>query len=332
MDEDTLRCSERLADGSYGTPRRVQVSRLALIPPYEISRDDLKALSRFENDLVSLAGMSLPENNVCPEPYAITPTDLLQALQNHCDARSTAGSFVTGWLLPVRTLLREALRIDRFFAPGCEDEEFYPLPVDDAGAFRLVWNTLCETADGYFDVNTDAEEVFRLKDMIHMLEAPALEAGKPVPERSFSDIARRAFVKHRDNNELLSRSSKECVALFRTYTEQLCEENDPLGYTVKGYACYGGNAAFPENWDTARACMQKLLELDPGNAFPANTLGYIYYYGRCTGGIPQYEEAFRYFSIGAFAQIFESKYKAADMLLNGYGVPKNYEAARRLYT
>ena len=52
-------------------------------------------------------------------------------------------------------------------------------------------------------------------------------------------------------------------------------------------------------------------------------IGYIYYYGRCWDGQPQYDEAFRYFSVGAAGGIYESRYKLADMFAKGYGVVQN---------
>ena len=35
----------------------------------------------------------------------------------------------------------------------------------------------------------------------------------------------------------------------------------------------------------------------PKKAFLANTLGYIYYYGRCNNGNPEYELAYKYASM-----------------------------------
>ena len=64
------------------------------------------------------------------------------------------------------------------------------------------------------------------------------------------------------------------------------------------------------------------MELEPDPQI-ANTLGYMYYYGRCTDGVPEYDKAFYYFSIGAAGWYYESRYKLADMYRHGYGVAKN---------
>jgi len=89
----------------------------------------------------------------------------------------------------------------------------------------------------------------------------------------------------------------------------------------------------PCDWEKSKELLLILFEegSDVDQALAANTLGYIYYYGRCNGGTPQYEEAFKYFSIGAFFGVDESTYKIGDMFLNGKGVPKNRTTARHLY-
>ena len=61
-----------------------------------------------------------------------------------------------------------------------------------------------------------------------------------------------------------------------------------------------------------------------------NTLGYMYYYGRCTGGVPEYDKAFACFVRGAAAGVTESRYKLADMFLYGYGTKKNPYTAYKM--
>lgn len=67
-----------------------------------------------------------------------------------------------------------------------------------------------------------------------------------------------------------------------------------------------------------------------GDPVIANTLGYMYYYGRCNHSVPQYEEAFKYFSAGNAGGVYESRYKLSDMFRHGYGIPKNEKIANHL--
>ncbi|HPY99975.1 MAG TPA: hypothetical protein PLS28_00720, partial [Clostridiales bacterium] len=129
--------------------------------------------------------------------------------------------------------------------------------------------------------------------------------------------------------EALDVATEEEVALFRQYTDELCElDNIPALY-AKAYACYGGNRAYPCDWVMARNLLLRLSSLSE-DPFVANTLGYLFYYGRCTGGKPEYDKAFQFFSIGAAGGVYESRYKLSDMYLHGYGVEKNERVAAHL--
>ncbi|MBR6898043.1 MAG: sel1 repeat family protein [Lachnospiraceae bacterium] len=97
------------------------------------------------------------------------------------------------------------------------------------------------------------------------------------------------------------------------------------------YASYGGNNVFGCDWELSEKCLLKLIDVceDPSPHY-YNTLGYIYYYGRTTGGVPQYEKAFQYYAVGAVHGIFESMYKVSDMLRDGKGVPRNVSGAAKM--
>lgn len=124
--------------------------------------------------------------------------------------------------------------------------------------------------------------------------------------------------------------SEEELEHFRRAVEYGCEHDWPAALHAKGYGSYGnGNRAFPGNWETARDCFLRLVDLT-GEASYYNSLGYIYYYGRCNGGVPEYEKAFQYFSVGAAHGYFESMYKLADMFLKGKGCLKSPTAAAHI--
>ena len=95
-----------------------------------------------------------------------------------------------------------------------------------------------------------------------------------------------------------------------------------------GYAYYGGNSEYPCDWVKSRDIFLELMEESENKRGQyANTLGYIYYYGRTNDGVPQYDLALKYFSIGEAYGYFESTYKLADMYMKGQGVPKDEMAA-----
>ena len=94
---------------------------------------------------------------------------------------------------------------------------------------------------------------------------------------------KEAWLRPFEEDENLRMMDEETLAKARRYTEELCREDNVFALRLKGYACYGGNRLYECDWTAARDCMLRLREL-ADDAEYANTLGYIYYYGRCNGG------------------------------------------------
>ena len=86
-----------------------------------------------------------------------------------------------------------------------------------------------------------------------------------------------------------------------------------------------------EDWRKSYDALKELCGLDPEDGRYPNTLGYLCYYGRHTGGKRQYREARAWFRRGAKLRMIESTYKLADMLADGLGGPADPDRALRLY-
>ena len=86
-----------------------------------------------------------------------------------------------------------------------------------------------------------------------------------------------------------------------------------------------------EDWKKSYDALKELCELDPEQAIYPNTLGYLCYYGRHTGGERKYAEARAWFEQGAKLRSIESTYKLADMLTDGLGGPVDKDRALRMY-
>ena len=86
-----------------------------------------------------------------------------------------------------------------------------------------------------------------------------------------------------------------------------------------------------EDWQKSYDALKELCVLKPRTAVYPNTLGYLCYYGRHTGGERQYEEARQWFEKGAKLRNIESTYKLADMLAEGLGGPKDPKRALHNY-
>ena len=109
----------------------------------------------------------------------------------------------------------------------------------------------------------------------------------------------------------------------------MADKGDLKAKRVLGANYYGGSQAFPCDWDKAREIYESIFE-ETGDPFCANDLGYIYYYGRCTDGVPESEKALRAFAYGSAAGIEESAYKLADLIRTGRGIKQNSDVAFNL--
>lgn len=144
---------------------------------------------------------------------------------------------------------------------------------------------------------------------------------------NYSDHEKREFVSGM-TAQMLTKASPYEKALYEQFVEEGCAKGDLVCLEAKGYGCYGGNEVFPCDYGVSRDCMEELLALTDDASY-ANTLGYIYYYGRLDGK-PDYEKAVRYFSLGAAQGIFESTYKLADMFERGQGLIQSPAACANL--
>ena len=144
-----------------------------------------------------------------------------------------------------------------------------------------------------------------------------------------TDEEKLAYLKKCDEENLVI--PEEDRDEFRKLVEEGCSKEWPVALRLMGYGCYGGNEVFGEDWEKARECLTKLAA-QTDDPYAYNSLGYIYYYGRCNNSVPEYEKAFQCFSIGAANGIYESRYKLADMFLEGKGCIQSKSAGANLIT
>ena len=123
---------------------------------------------------------------------------------------------------------------------------------------------------------------------------------------------------------------KELAEFYLESLTKLAQEGDYRSVRMAGYEFYEGTNGFGVNPHRALELLTKAYEMEEDPEI-ARTLGYIYYYGMASDGVPQGDKAFQYFSIGHNAGgYYEATYKLADCYIKGYGTPICHEAAFRL--
>ncbi|MDD6789962.1 MAG: hypothetical protein PUE04_07650 [Lachnospira sp.] len=176
----------------------------------------------------------------------------------------------------------------------------------------------------------DFQEAFPFRDLLLEVQYFREDQDKPLFRRRFTDRSCLAFVQACSRPAVWEKIPEGMRKLSRRMADELCEKGNEQALEIRGYGSYGGSGMYPRDWTVSRDSLLAAYTIEP-KSYIANTLGYIYYYGRCNGGIRQYDEAFRWFSCGAAGGSQESRYKLGDMFLDGLGVPKSQDTALHLY-
>lgn len=266
---------------------------------------------------------------VLPEEYRITFEDVLHALHIFQEQKLTYNQIYTNWYNDIVALADD---IGLPEAAGCGNMMFRFIDMDEAlgripfsreAALLDVMSLLYQMplADGgSFDAEADLDEC------IEMMENILYNEERPIYDWKLTMIQKMKYAMYLFDHEQIDLVDQPHRDLFRRCVDDACEEGIYDAMRIKAFCSYGGCSVYPCDWELAREYFEILTD-EVEDAMAANALGYIYYYGRCSEGVPDYDLAFRYFALGAFAGVYESMYKTADMLAEGQGVPRNTTAA-----
>ncbi|MCR5625434.1 MAG: hypothetical protein K6G11_09425 [Lachnospiraceae bacterium] len=303
------------------------LNKLTYVPPVELSAKQVKKFVRYENKLPELVEGTPEYAEICiAEDYTLTLDDMLVAMTNIKASKDSNETIINNWYSSIYSLAYNDSE-----SKGIFELEETPDYVETYGNLPTRESCLDDILIHYLEVSlSDDNPFYENTDNITKIIKDYLEnEKKPLLERNYSIEEMDIYLDSMDDETTLKKASDNEKKLCKSFADKLCEEDNITGLKFKGYGCYGGNSVYECNWDTALNCVTKLYELT-GEPVYANTLGYIYYYGRCWDGKPKYDEAFKYFSIGAAGFYYESRYKLADMFWNGYGVKKTPDIAKTI--
>lgn len=293
----------------------VSLREWEVVPPIPVSHKKMKQFCRYEISYWKLRSGHEYGNLMCPEVCVMTLDDLEAALDRLPEnSQDTDAAF---WYWGLEEELYRYVRMDR---TGEEEESDDGIP-DEHNVFRTVWTMLGAKYD------QDAE--IPLEDCRKEIRVFREEREKPAADRRMTERQMRHFLSCWRSDGKIEAADRQTKRIYRKVVDALAEKSDPEALEKKAYACFGGNSVYKTDWQASHDCLTRLMEIQPGPYY-ANSLGYIYYYGRVNGGEPEYEKAFRMFSIGAAGGSPESRYKLADLYLEGHGTVKSPETASHL--
>ena len=277
----------------------------------------VEAIGGNSNDAYPLTGFDVQ----CESEYPMLLSDLKAALANFDDIKTSFEDFLFDWWYPITTYFYEDLCLDELFGPDPDMIDSYPFPPranTDEDVIITIFVKIAKIADaidnGEIPQGT-ASDVLSIPDLMALIENYEENKDLPPDERTYTKDQMMAFINHWDNSLLLVDASEETISMFVNFTNTLCAEHVFEALKLKAFACNGGNAAFPCDYNEAVRLLKILLK-EFGFGYAANALGFIYYDGKLNGK-PDYDKAFSYFAIASNYNISEAKLKFADMLLVG---------------
>lgn len=277
-----------------------------LCPRYEVTAEQMHRFLSYDITVNELAPGVYPYERIrCTSPNIIDPDEIREALRN-CVGKDT-DTIESEWLIPFYCISDGTCSVS--LSPENEFRRFF---LAESSYITDIYMNLRDIIYGEYKKTID--------EVIYELEV--ITSDDPTSKNCPPDLM-RSYIKAFDNHSADATDAEK--KLFIKYIDELCKMHDISAMRIKAYEMYGGDGVYPCDWNT---CEKYLLEVFDAEFDPdiANTLGYIYYYGR-TDGTPHYDLAFRYFTIGASAGNHESQYKLADMYERGQYVKQNTAVA-----
>lgn len=310
---------------------------IVLCPPFTVTKEFLQKLLRYEITYQDYVDQVIPTDNWVSEGPHDLVTDLykydladMMSLVHHLKEKAPTTKEIMDWaeLIDAQFGLaywnekdiehKRGVSFLGFNYPTCDDEMAVCI-------YNAIFSELPE------DLASPDEEYLDLSQILADIDN--YQMRKPIKQHRWSIRNKLVTLPYLDEHDPDS-FSFEARQELRELIIELAEKGYPDALHHLAFSFYGGNKLLPCDWANSRDAFLKLMSMeevdDLDKCIYANSLGYIYYYGRCNGGIPEYEEAFHYFSLGAAGGIFESIYKLADMYAHGYGVEQNSHAAASL--
>ena len=332
----------------------LEPENLERIKPLTFSETELKKFLRGEKFYSEYAKKVFPPFNIKTNAqYELTAMDIRQALININKSDDCLDIFKE-WFWVIINIFYEDLNIESRRREDIPED----IPENDDEIFavaygmteRLYWGleerfSYKEEEEKYLvnfedspDWDTDDTDKKAIErsayravcdDIISRVESYMHNLGLPKSEWIYSASQKKQLISAYENGESLEGATDEAIELYRKFVTDLEKDGDIQALKALAWGYYEGNEAFRQNFFMAESYLLKLF-LKTGDPYAANSLGYIYYYGRTNNGIPDYKKAFQYFSTGALAGVDESIYKAADMLIYGRGTPQNIDVGLNL--
>ncbi len=307
-----------------------------------VTQDKLADFSRYSIGLSDILNTDIddipqlePDIFDFESDYPMQLGDLKTALESFRDEDTDVYEFLLNWWYPMLLYFYDSLCLDEVMGPDADlvgNIDVPDLPMTDEDLIATIFNVIGRSiqAPQFPKCASSLASVLDIDSMIEMIENFSEDRDLPVDRRRYTAPQKIAFINHWNNDLMLEDAPDYVKNMFRKFTDELAAKGNFDALKIKAYCLYGGNSVYPCDYRES-AKLLEILWKKFSFGYAADTLGYIYYYGRLSDGLPDYEKAFFYFTLASAFNITEARYKLADMFLNGYYVAPNPPLAYQTY-
>lgn len=293
------------------------------------THQQLKAFFRFEIPF-SLLGIHEDQPVILKNRTWITYGDIVTALENMQKKKTGILTINEEWLNPLIMLGDQIGLADLMGAETMEDADlehaYLAVPLNREDALRYVFGAL--QVQSNMTANGE-DEVQSIDEWVKMLGNVLLNEKNAVKDWQLTEIQKMRILEDVFDEDKLDLLEDEEKALFQKCLNDECEAGVIHAWRIKAYYLCTDNSVYDMDYESAAGIFESLCE-EEGDPMDAEMLGTILYKGLIEGEDPDYENAYRYFTIGAFSGLHLSMCYCADMLLKGQGVTANVGAAAKL--
>lgn len=289
--------------------------------PLIVEADRLKQFFRYE---ITYDELTAGRKDVVFDEYEFTLDDIAVACANMKRSKTSRQTFIMDWFDHVFYELYDELGLKRLDKMRFMLKHYFSLDVEMINCF-IEW---CQNEREIYFKRHTGDVIPDYGQIVKSVKVFKENQMLPVEERKFTLPMKYTLVKGRGNPSSVNHADDLTCMIYKKAVNDLCRAKIAFGYRVRGYSYLMGTKCFKKNMAKALDNFLTLYEMNE-DVYIAEIIGDLYY-GGTEIDPPDYEMAYKYYSIACMYGIKSAVLKVSDMLCRGKGTIKNEHVGKRL--
>jgi len=302
------------------------------------SKEKIQDFIRYEITFEQLTGANDPRDILirCEGRYQISFDDCLAAFRHMLEKKISYIDLYQKWYEVIVSMADEVNLSGAFGYEGTSfgnidfESAMMRLPFNREAALCMVFGMLYQIP---FEPEINISDFADIHEYLDILECVVYNEELPIQKWHLTLMQKMRFLIVLAEKREIDLVDQPLKDLFRNSLEEMCEKGMYDALRIKAYCCLFGNTVYEKDYPLAKEYLEILVD-EMQDVYAANALGYMYEKG--LGCDPDYETAYAYYSVAAFADVEMAALHVADCLETGRGCPRSNDAAmhqvRMIYT